>query len=191
MCEFPAATSHQTILMMMTLLWIILHQLDLGLCVLPVLYLTVKIYQVLDAPQGFCEGNPVACQSIQKSRCKNWNNLAPDWFHLLTTPLHHIAIWLVVSSEARIWRHYRQELFEFVDFSMLFTKGCSPELHKLTHIEIDSMNNIWYDNSDWRDVFHHLEDAFRCSNRSIFRILPCFLCLHFNPLSPEYHCLEV
>jgi len=74
--------------------------------------------------------------------------------------LRHLAIWLVESSEARIWRHHRPELVEFVDPGMLFEEGRYPVHPMLKHTEIDSMKNIGYDNSHRRDAFHIPEDAF-------------------------------
>ena len=101
----------------------------------------------------------------------------PKCFHLLTTRLRHLAIWLVESREARIWRHHRPELVEFVHPGMLFEEGCYPVHQMLKHTKIDGMMDIGYDNSRRSDAFHIPEDAFWGSNRSIFQILSCFTSL--------------
>jgi len=74
--------------------------------------------------------------------------------------VRYLAIWLVESSEARIWRYHCAELVEFVDPGMLFDKECYPIHQMLKDTEIDGMNNIEYDNSRGRDAFHIPEDAF-------------------------------
>jgi hypothetical protein len=84
----------------------------------------------------------------------------PKCFHLLKTPLHHLAIWLVESSEARIWRHHHPELVEFVDPGMLFEEGYYQVHQMLKHTELDGMKNIGYDNSRQGDSFHIPEDAY-------------------------------
>jgi hypothetical protein len=84
----------------------------------------------------------------------------PVCFHLLTTQLCRRDMLLVQSSEARIWRHHRPELLEFVDPGMLFKEGRYTVHQMLQHTEIDSMKNIGYDNSRRRDAFHIPDDAF-------------------------------
>jgi len=69
-----------------------------GFSMFPVLSHTVKIHDVLEAQQDFCEANPLAQQRVSKSGHENFNNHAPECFHLLTTPLHQLAIGLVESS---------------------------------------------------------------------------------------------
>jgi len=71
-----------------------------------------------------------------------------------------MAIWLVESSEDRIWRHRCPELVEFVDPGMLFKEECYPVNQMLQHTEVDRMKNIGYDNSRRRDAFRIPEDAF-------------------------------
>jgi hypothetical protein len=67
--------------------------------------------------------------------------------------LHHLAIWLVESSEARIWRYHSLELVEFVDPGMLFEEGRYPVDQMLKDTEIDGIKNIGYDNGRRRDAF--------------------------------------
>jgi len=76
------------------------------------------------------------------------------------TPLRHLALWLVESSEARIWRHHRPELVAFVDPGMLFKAGCHPVHQMLKHTEIDGMKNIGYDNRLRGYALHIPEDLF-------------------------------
>jgi len=73
--------------------------------------------------------------------------------------LHHLAIWLVELSKARIWKHHRPELVEFVNPGILFEEGHYPVHRMFKHTEIDIMEDIGYDNSRWGDAFHIPEDA--------------------------------
>jgi len=66
----------------------------------------------------------------------------PECIHLHTTPGRHLAIWLVEMSEARILRHRRGELVEFVDPGMLFEEGRYPVHQMFKHTEIHYMKNI-------------------------------------------------
>jgi len=175
----------------MNLLQIILHVVNCGLSMVPVLCHKVKIPKVLDAQQGVCERNHLARQRIWKSHPDNWNNHMPDCFYLLTTPLGHLSMWLVESSEARIWRHHDQEQIQFVDPGILFEGWRYPAHQMLQHSEIDGMKNIRYDIRRRRNAFHIPEGAFWGSNCSIVQILSCFPSLRLFSLSREYYLLEV
>jgi len=74
--------------------------------------------------------------------------------------MRHLAIWLVGSSEARIWRHHRPELVEFVHAVKLFKEGHYPIHSMLKHTMIDGMKNIGYDNSRQGNAFHIPDNAF-------------------------------
>jgi len=106
--RFPSAELTNNILVMMNVLQILVHVLGCGFSMVLVLCHNVKIQSVLDSQQGFCDGNPVDRQRVWKSCNKNWNNHLLEWFLLLPTTLHHLAIWLVESSEDGIWRNHRQ-----------------------------------------------------------------------------------
>jgi len=175
----------------MKLLQIILILLDCGLSMVLVLCHMVRIHHVLEAQQGICEGNCLACQRVWKSLYENWYNPTPDCSHLHTTWLHHLAILVVESSEARIWGHYRPELIESGDPGMWFKEGRYPVHRTLKHTEVEGIKNIRYDNSCRRDAFHIPDDTFRGSNRLICQILSCFPSLCLISLSREYHLLEV
>ena len=173
LCSFTGAESTENIIVTFKLLQILLHVLHRGFSIVPVMCHKVKIHSVLDAQQGFCEGNPLAHQKVWKSQHENWNNHAHECFHLLTTTLRHLATWLVKLSQARIWRHHCQELVEFVNPGMLFKKGHFLVYQMLMHTEIEGMKNFGYDNSHPGDAFHIPEDAFWGSNCSILQILSC------------------
>jgi len=175
----------------MKLLKIILHVLDWGLSMVPVLCHKVKIDEVPDSQQGFWKGDLFAHRRVEKCRSENWNNHTAKCFHYRTTSLHHLAIWLVESSEARIWRHQYSELVELVHPAMLFKEGHYPDHQILQYTEIDGMKNIAYNNSYRRDTFHITLDDFQGPKCSIWQILYCFLCLHLICLSHEYLLLEV
>jgi hypothetical protein len=83
-----------------------------------------------------------------------------ECFHLLTTPLRHLPIWLEESSVARIWTHHRPVLVGFVDPGMLFEKGHYPDYQMLEYTELDCKKNIWYDNCHLRDAFHKPQGFF-------------------------------
>jgi len=76
----------------------------------------------------------------------------PKFFHLFTTPLGYLAIWLDESSKARIWRHYLPEVVKFVYPGMLFEEGGYPVHQMLKNPEIAGMKNIGYDNSHQGDA---------------------------------------
>jgi len=124
LCRFTGPESTETMLVTLKLIQITLHVFDLHLSKVPVLCHTVEIHDILDAHQGFCEGKPLAPGRVKKSRRKKWKNQAPECFHLLTTPFHHLAIWLVASSKARIWGHHHRQLVEFANPRMLLEEGC-------------------------------------------------------------------
>jgi hypothetical protein len=84
----------------------------------------------------------------------------PKCFQLHTPPLRHLTIWLVESSEARIWRHHRQELGEFPNPGMLFEEGRCPVDQMGNDAEIYGMQIIQYDHSLQRDAFHIPQDTF-------------------------------
>jgi len=65
-----------------------------------------------------------------------------------------LAIWLVESSEARIWRHHRCELVAIVDAAMLFDEGLYTVYKMLKHVEIDGIKNIRYDDSHQGNALH-------------------------------------
>jgi len=157
----------------------------------PVQCKEAKIHQVLDAQRGYCEGNALARQRVSKSRPENWNNHSPECFDLLITLLHHLAISLVESSIARIWRHHIPELVEIADPGMLFEEGRYPVHQMFRYTKIDGMKNIGYDNSRWRYAFHISDDAVWGSNCMNFQILSCFLSLRLIFLSCVYHLVEV
>jgi hypothetical protein len=58
------------------------------------------------------------------------------------------------------------------------------------HTMIDSIKNIGYDNSHWREAFHNAEDFFSASNCSILQILSCILSLHLMSLTRKHHLLK-
>jgi len=93
--RFTGVEWTEHILVTMNLLQILLHVLDCGFSMVPVLCPQVKINQVVDAQQGLSEGNRVACRRVGKSRHENWKNHLPECCHLSITPCHHPAIWLV------------------------------------------------------------------------------------------------
>jgi len=142
LCRFTGTESTENILVMMNLLQRILHILDRGFSMGLELCRKIIIQKVLDAPQGFCEGNPLPCRRVTKSRRENWKNHSPQCFHLRTTPLRHLAVWLVEYSEARIWRHHRPERVKFVTHGMLFEEGCYPVGQMMKYIETHGMKHI-------------------------------------------------
>jgi hypothetical protein len=74
----------------------------------------------------------------------------------------HCVIWLhglLNRAKPIFWRHHRPEMVEFVDRGMMFEEGHYPVLQIVKHTEIDGMQNIGYDNSHRRDVFHIPEDT--------------------------------
>jgi len=150
----------------------------------------VRIHNALDSQQSFCEGNSVVRQRIQKSLCDNRNNHMPKCCHLLSSPLHHLAKWLVESSEDRIWRHHRPELVEFVDPGMLFEEGCYPFHQMPKHTKIDAMKKIEYGTHRQKDAFHIRRRVLR------FQLLnhPHNVLLPVSPthisLTHEYHLFE-
>jgi len=152
--------SAENILLTTKLLEIILHVLNHGLSIVLVLYHRVKLYLVLDAHQGFCEGNALARRRVQKSPCGNWSNDAPDCFHLLSTPLHLLVIWLVESSDGMIWRHHRPEVVEFVDPAIMSEDGQHMLHRMIKYTEIDFKMIIGYDNNHRRNAFLVPEDTF-------------------------------
>lgn len=145
--------------MKLILLQRIHYVLDCGVSMVPVLCHQLKIQYVLNAQLRFCEGNPLARQMVSMSRCENWNNHTAKFFHLHTTPLHHLAIWLAVSSEARMWMDHCTELFEVIDPQTLFEEGCSSVHQMLKHSDIDCVMNIKYDTSCQIDALHIVEDT--------------------------------
>jgi len=130
-CTFTGAESTENIHLTMRVLEMILHVLNCGFCMVPVPFHKVKVPLVLDAQQGFWEGNTLACWQVEKSCHENSNNHVPEGFHLLATPLGHLAIWLVESSEAWISRYHCPEMVEFVDPGMLVPEGHYPVHHML------------------------------------------------------------
>ena len=78
---------------------------------------------------------------------------------IFPTPLRHLAIWLGESSKARIWRHHRPELVEFVNPGMLLEEERYPIHQMLKHTEIQGMKDIGYDDTCRGDTFHIPEDA--------------------------------
>lgn len=112
-------------------------------------------------------------------------------FHLPPTPLHHLAIWLVESSAAMIWRHHRPELVEFVDPGMMFEEGCDTVCQLLDHTKTHGRQDTVYDNRSWGDAFHIPEDAIRCANHSIIQIVSCIPSCLLISWSREYDLLEV
>jgi hypothetical protein len=120
----------------------------------PVMCPKVKIHCVLDAQQGFCEGNPLARQRVHMRRHQNWNNHMPKCFNLITTPLRHPDLWLMKLYEAWIWRHHRPELVKFIDPGVLFEEGHYPVHPMLNHTKIHVVKYIRYDNSHQREAFH-------------------------------------
>jgi len=172
-------------------LQIIHHVLDCGLSMVPVQCHKVKINQVLDTQQGYCEGNPLACRRVWKSCHPNRNNHTPESVHLHTTPLRLLTIWLVESSKARIWMHHHPVLVEFVDPGILFKEGRYPVYQMLLHTQIDSMKNIEYDNSHWWYACRIPDDSFWGSNHLILQIVSCFQSLRLISLSRKCDLLEV
>jgi len=81
-------------------------------------------------------------------------------FHLLPTPFRHLAIWIDESSEARIWRHHRPELVEYVDRGMVCKEGRYSVPQMLKYTEIAGMKIIAYHNRGRSEAFHIPEDAF-------------------------------
>jgi hypothetical protein len=71
-----------------------------------------------------------------------------------------VAIWLVESSDSRIWRHNRPERVQFVDPAMLFKVRCYKVYQIVKHAEIDVLKNIQYNTSRGRESFHVSEDTF-------------------------------
>jgi len=134
-CTFTGAESTEKILMTREFLQSIIHVLDCGFSMVPVLCDRVNIHYVLDAQHGFCEWNPLACRRDRKSCPENWIYHSPDCFHLLATSLGHLAIWLVQLIEARILRHHRPELVELVDPGMFFDEGQYPVHQILKHTD--------------------------------------------------------
>jgi hypothetical protein len=84
----------------------------------------------------------------------------PKCFHLLIPPLCYLAIWLVESSQTRIWRHYHPELVDFLNPGMLIKKGCYPVHQMLKLSKIDSTKYIMYDTNLPGHAFHIPEHAF-------------------------------
>jgi len=107
--------------------------------------------------------------------------------YFLNPVFSHLAISLVESSEATIWRHHRPELVEFVDPWMMGEEGWYTVLEMLKDTNIDVMKNIGYDNSHWRDAFYIPPDTVWESNHSTLQILSCFLHPRLISLSREYH----
>jgi len=142
LCQFSEAELTEHILVLMKLPMIPLHVLDCGFSTVPVLCHQGTIDKVIDAWEGFSERNPLTHRRVSKSCCENWNHHMPECFHLLTTPLRYLAIWLVDLSKARIWRHHYPEHVEFVNPWMFFEEDHSPVHQMLMHIVIDSMKKI-------------------------------------------------
>jgi len=78
----------------------------------------------------------------------------------LPPQFRHLAIGLVSSNEARIWRHHRPGLVEFICPGMLFEGGHYPVHQMLQHTHIEGMKYIGYNNNHRRDAFHIPEDCF-------------------------------
>jgi hypothetical protein len=94
-------------------------------------------------------------------------------------------------SKARIWRHHRPELVEFVIPGKLFMNGHDPVQQMIKHTEIDGMKKNRQDNSHWRDACHIPEDASCDSYRSNSPILNRFSSLCVFSLSHHCHVLVV
>jgi len=90
---------------------------------------------------------------FQKSVHENWNNHVPEVFHPHTTPLCHLAIWLVQSSEDMISMDYCPVQDETVDPGMLFEEGYYLVHQMHNHTKVDSMKDIRYNNSHWEMHF--------------------------------------
>lgn len=189
-CRLTGAESTETIPPMMILLQIHLYVLNHDVSMGLVLSHTVKIHSVLVTQQGFCGGITLAPLTDEESFCQNWNNHAPEWVHLYTTPLFHQVIWQVESSEVRIWRHHIVELVEFLNPGMLFQPECYPVHQIRKHTELDSMKIFWYANTHWGNAFHNPDDAFWGFNYSIFHIMSCILSCRLIIVSGEYYSLE-
>jgi len=124
------------------------------------------------------------------SQHDNLINSGLKWFHLLTTILSPLAIWLVEWSEVRIWQHQFSELVEFSNSRILFMKECYPGHLMLKHSEIDGMKIIRYDNECPGNAFHIPEDAFWGFIHLMFHILSSVPSLCLITLCCEDHLLE-
>jgi len=175
----------------MKLLQMIIHVLDCGFSMVLVQCHKVKIHKVLDTKQGFSEVYPLAGQRVRKSCRENWNNRTPECFPLLTTRLCQLALLRVLLSEARIRRNHRSELVEFVHHGMSLDEGHYQVHQMYMRTQINTLTNIEYDNSGLGDAICIGEDAFWCSNRSIFHRLSFLPSLGLISQSPEHHLLEV
>jgi len=85
--------------------------------------------------------------------------------HIATGRLHVTEnvfpdVWLVESSETRLWRHHRPQLVEFIDPRMLFEEEHFPVHQMLEHTKIDVMKDIYYANCRRGDAFIIPEDPF-------------------------------
>jgi len=135
-------------------------------------------------------GSPSSSSTIPPHG-KNWDNHVPECIHHLSTPLHHLVIWLVESSTARIWRHHCPGMVEFVNAGMFLDKGDYTFHQLLNHTMIDGMKNFRYANNGWGNAFCIPEDTFWGCNRLIFQQLSWFPSLCLSSVSSEYHLLEV
>lgn len=115
----------------------------------------------------------------------------PKWVHHLTTPLHHLAIWVIELSKASILRYHFPELVDYVNYEMLFEVGCYEDHEMPKHTVIDSMKNIAYNNCCWRGAFHLPLGTFWGSNHSIIKIGSCLHSLHAIFLRREYYLVDV
>jgi len=172
--RFTGVASTENVLLTMKLLQIILQVLDCSCSMVPVLYHKMKIHEVLHTQQGFFEGNHLTRQRVSKSRHKYCNSHTSNHFQLHTTALRRLAIWLVQSSEASIWRHHRPQIVEYVNPGMCIEEGHCPVDQMREYTESDDIKHIWYDKSSWGDALPIAEDTIWCSNRSIIQILRCF-----------------
>jgi len=137
-------------------LQIILHVLDRGLSMVPVLCHKVKLHSSWRTTRLLRWESCRSPKGFQESP-QNWNNHTHECFRLLTTALRHLAIWLGESSEARIWRHYCPQLVLAMGPNSRIGSGsgsnpepnrCNGFPHKTRHFNITTLPPIKYLSSD-------------------------------------------
>jgi len=128
---------------------------------------------------------------VWQSHHQQWNYHVFECFHLLTTPLCHMSIWLVTLTKAGIWRHKSPDPIKVVISGMVFEKGHYRVDQMFQRTEMDGMKPIKHDNSCRTAAIHNTEVIFSGFNYLIFLVVPDFLCIILISLNRKYCLLEV
>jgi len=124
---------------------------------------------------------------LERVAVKTGTMTCPSAFISLLLHCVTLAIRLVESNNARIWRYHQPKFLNYVDSGMLVNEGQDSFHQMLSHPEIHCTKDIGYAVSRRSKVFNITQDAIRASKRSIFQTLYCFLSFTLNYLSPGHY----